>query len=138
MLRTTLSVALLVLTAAASPLQVTGCDLLARPERFDGKLVRFIAYRLAALDTIDYSPFGCTGMIRISKADVVRDHRYAGEGAYKSRSGLMVPATNIEGRVRVIRSPAVPGRLKALTLVVIDDARVEPAGYRLYRPKASD
>jgi len=123
--------ALLALAPVEPPLQVDGCALLANPNKFEGKIVKFVAHRMPAIETLDYAPFGCAGIIGIfDEPAVMRDHRLPLEGAYQSRSGFMVPATRIEGHVRVERAPAVPGRFEAMTFVLIEHARIEPAGYR--------
>lgn len=122
--------ALLAATPAKPPLPVSGCDLLANPVRFEGKMVQFAAYRVPALEYLAYAPFGCDGAILIfGKPVIMRDHRLPLEGAYQSRSGFMVPATRIEGRVRVERAPAVPGGA-AVAMMTIENAVIQPAGYR--------
>jgi len=121
--------ALLASTLAKPPLQVEGCALLANPAKFDGKIVQFIAHRMPALETLDFAPFGCGGKIGITEPVIMHDHRLPLEGAHRSRAGFMIPATRIEGRVRLERALARQ-RFKAMTFLFIDNSTLEPAGYR--------
>ena len=109
--------------------------MLTNPAKFDRKVVEFVAYRVPALETIDYAPFGCSGNIGISEPLIRHDHRLPLEGAHRSRAGFMVPASRITGRVRFERALARQ-RFKAMTFVFIDDAIIEPAGYRPFEAVA--
>jgi hypothetical protein len=130
--------AVLALSTAASPLKVSGCDLLANPDKYNGKVVQFVGRRLPDIELLKFGPFGCSGHILISdNRKSFEDHRLPWQAMYEAKGGLMVPATSIEGKVRIEDVPASHGRA-ALTVVLIDEARIKPAGFRFFpSPKPS-